>query len=220
MLAEAIAAEPRMVAARVLDLCTGSGVLAVSAARAGAAEVTAVDRSRRAVVAARVNARLNGVRVRGLRGDLFAAVAGERFDVIVSNPPYIPSADDELPERGARRAWDAGSDGRLVLDRMIDGARGHLRPGGALMLVHSSLCGIEPTLERLACAGMQAGVVARRRGPIGPIVRERAELLESRGILAPGERDEEVVIVRAEVPELRPVRAAPAVSAAPGPASR
>src|SRR5215211_565792 len=102
----------------VLDVCTGSGVLAVAAARAGAGAVTAVDVSRRAVATVRINARLNGVRVRALRGDLFAPVAGERFDVIVSNPPYLPSEDDQLPRHGPQRAWEGGTDGRLLLDRI------------------------------------------------------------------------------------------------------
>jgi release factor glutamine methyltransferase len=80
----------------VLDLCTGSGVLAVVAAQSGAGRVTALDVSRRALAATRLNARLNGVRVRTVRGDLFDAVARERFDVIVSNPPYLVSASDSF----------------------------------------------------------------------------------------------------------------------------
>src|SRR3712207_1081887 len=103
--------------ASVLDLCTGSGILALTAALRGARSVTAIDVSRRAVLTARLNARLNGVRVRALRGDLFNPVAGQRFDAIVSNPPYVPAATDELPDRGPERAWDAGRDGRALLDR-------------------------------------------------------------------------------------------------------
>src|SRR5688572_17749631 len=71
--------------ARVLDLCTGSGVLALTAAQHGAEAVTAVDVSRRAVLTVRCNAVLNGVRVRAVRGDLFDAVGDERFDLIASN---------------------------------------------------------------------------------------------------------------------------------------
>ena len=93
---------------RVLDLCAGSGILAVVAAQSGAGRVTAVDISRRAVIATRLNSRLNGVRVRTVRGDLFAAVPGERFDVIVSNPPYLVSASDRLPRRGARAGLGRG----------------------------------------------------------------------------------------------------------------
>src|SRR5205085_3406486 len=82
--------------ASVLELCAGTGAVAISAALRGAREVTTVDISRRSVLATRVNARLNGVRVRARRGDLFAAVGNARFDAIVSNPPYVPAADHEL----------------------------------------------------------------------------------------------------------------------------
>ncbi|MEA2360919.1 MAG: release factor glutamine methyltransferase [Thermoleophilaceae bacterium] len=183
--------------AAVLDVCTGSGLLAVTAARHGAARATAIDVSRRAVLTARINARLNGVRVRALRGDLFAPVAGERFDVIVSNPPYVPAQDDELPTRGPQRAWDAGTDGRALLDRICTAAPAHLRPGGFLLLVHSSICGIEPTVERLERAGLSVDVLEKRRGALGPLVTARAPELEARGILRPGEREEDMLVVKA-----------------------
>src|SRR3954462_442084 len=102
--------------ADVLDVGTGSGILAVSAGLAGARSVTAVDVSRRALLAARVNGALNGVRVRTRRGDLLDAVAGERFDVIVSNPPYLPALVDD--PRGLERATEAGPDGRRFVDRL------------------------------------------------------------------------------------------------------
>jgi release factor glutamine methyltransferase len=181
--------------ASVLDVCTGSGAIAVAAAGAGAGAVTAIDVSRRAVVTARINARLNGVRVRALRGDLFAPVAGERFDAIACNPPYLPAADT-LPTRGPARALDGGIDGRVLLDRVCAGAASHLRPGGCVLLVHSSVCGVEQTVERLRATGLRADVVERRRGPLGPLLTARAPLLEARGLLAPGEREEEIVVVR------------------------
>ncbi len=178
---------------RVLDLCSGSGYLAVVAALAGAGEVTAVDLSRRAVLSARLNARLNGVRVRALRGDLLAPVRGERFDLIVSNPPYVPAANDALPGRGAR-AWDAGRDGRALLDRVLAEAPGALTPGGSLLVVHSSVCGEDPTLDRLRDAGLGAEVIERVAGPLGPLMRARADLLVARGLL-PGDVGEEEVLV-------------------------
>jgi release factor glutamine methyltransferase len=183
--------------ARLLDVCTGSGALAIAGAQAGASEVTAIDVSRRSVLTVRVNARLNGVRVRALRGDLFAPVGGARFDAIVSNPPYLPSEDDGLPRRGARRAWDAGTDGRVLLDRICAQAPGHLNPGGFLLLVHSSVCGLEQTVDALEGGGLAVEVLERRRGPLGPLVSARAPLLEARGILAPGEREEDMLIVKA-----------------------
>jgi release factor glutamine methyltransferase len=179
----------------VLDACTGSGALAVCAARAGAGRVTAIDVSRRSVATARINARLNGVAVRARRSDLFSALGAERYDVIVSNPPYVPHPSDELPARGRRRAWDAGRDGRALLDRLIAEAPGHLHPGGTLLVVHSELCGTEETLDAMARAGLAAAVVARHRGPLGPLMRERSDHLRARGVLEPGQTDEEVVVV-------------------------
>jgi release factor glutamine methyltransferase len=183
-----------------LDLCTGSGILAVTAAMRGARETWAVDVSRRAVLTTRINARLNGVKVHAVRGDLYDAVGARRFDAIVSNPPYVPADSDELPTRGLERAWDAGRDGRLVLDRIIAGAPDRLRPGGFLLLTHSSVLGTERTLQDLERAGLPADVVARRRGPLGPLMSARVHALEAEGLLAPGQRHEDVVIIRARKP--------------------
>ena len=198
LLADAVRAEDRIPRSSVLDVCTGSGALAIAAALAGAGEVTAVDVSRRAILAARLNGRLNGVRVRALRGDLFTPVAGLRFDAIVSNPPYLPAADDGLPRSGPARAWDAGRDGRALLDRIIAGAPAVLQPDGVLMLVQSSVSGLAATRERLEQAGFgDVRVVDRQRGPLGPLLRSRAAELERRGLLAPGEHEEELVVLRA-----------------------
>jgi release factor glutamine methyltransferase len=170
----------------------------VAAARGGAAEVTAVDVSRRAVVSTRLNARLNGVRVRALRGDLFSPVRGMDFDTVVSNPPYVPADADFLPRRGLARAWDAGRDGRVLIDRIIDEAAAVLRPRGLLLLVQSSVTDVSATVERLVGAGLgDVKVVERRRGPLGPLLSSRAEELERRGLLRPGEREEEIVAIRA-----------------------
>jgi release factor glutamine methyltransferase len=186
--------------ASVLDLCTGSGALAVCAARRGARDVTAIDVSRRAAWTARINARLNGVRVRALRGDLFAPVVGRRFDAIVANPPYVPAARDELPRRGPERAWDAGLDGRALLDRICAQAPAHLRPGGFVLLVHSSVCDGERTLERLRAGGLEAEVVARQHGPLGPLLRARVSALVRRGLLRAGTGEEEVLVIRGRRP--------------------
>jgi release factor glutamine methyltransferase len=197
MLARALRAEALPPAARVLDVCTGSGLLAVTAALCGA-RATAVDVSRRAVACAALNARLNGVHVRALRGDLLAPVRGERFDAIVSNPPYLPAEGDAdaPPAAGASRAWDAGRDGRALLDRLCAQAPDHLVPGGLLLVVHSSLCGTDATLDAVRAAGLTAEVAQRHHGPLGPLLRARAPALEARGLLAPGQRDEDVVVVR------------------------
>jgi release factor glutamine methyltransferase len=142
--------------------------VAVGLAQRGA-ETTAVDISRRAVVATRLNARRNGVRVDARRGYLFEPVAEDRFDLITCNPPYVPDVD--APATGVARAWRAGPDGRRFIAALAAGAAHHLRSGGALLVVHSSLIGEGATLEALAHHGLLAEVVARRTGPLGPLMR-------------------------------------------------
>jgi release factor glutamine methyltransferase len=132
-----------MEAPRLLDVGTGSGCIAVAlAARHKGAAVAASDVSPDALAVARRNAdkhQLAG-RIRFLEGDLFAPLeAGERFDFILSNPPYISRAElDRLPvevrDHEPRLALDGGPDGFAVIDRLIAGAGVHLVPGGYLMI--------------------------------------------------------------------------------------
>lgn len=197
MFADHLQRERLTAGATVLDVCTGSGILAITAALCGAASVTAVDVSRRAVLAARLNGRLNGVRVNAIRGDLFGPVAGRRFDLIVSHPPYVPSASDALPERGPARAWDAGTGGRAFIDRICARVAGHLEPGGALLLLHSSFCSEEKTTAALTAQGLAVRVVMRHRGPLGPLGRARAPVMRERGLLTDADT-EEILIFRAE----------------------
>lgn len=207
MLARAVCEQPLRPGARVLDLCTGSGIVGVAAARHRGAAVTSVDVSRRAVATAWLNGRLNGVRIRAVRGDLLGAVAGERFDLIASNPPYLPSTGDELPTRGPERAWEGGADGRALLDRIVADAPAHLVPGGTLLLVFSEVCGTEHVLGALRGGGLAAEVVVRDRGPLGPLLGARADDLVARGLLEPGQTEEDVVIVRATAPHTDQIHA-------------
>jgi release factor glutamine methyltransferase len=197
LLAGALRREPISPAARVLDLGTGTGALAVLAAQAGAAQVTAVDISLRAVLTTWLNAHCRRLPITVHHGDLLDPVAGRQFDVILSNPPYVPSYGNRLPRRGSARAWDAGRDGRALLDRICAQAPGLLVPGGVLLLVHSGLCGVDATLRQLAGAGLDATVAVRSRQQFGPVLRARAGLLEARGLIRPGQREEELVVIRA-----------------------
>ena len=193
LLAGALRERPELPGGAVLDVCTGSGALAIAAALGGARSVTAVDVSRRALLSVRLGARLNGVRVEVRRGSLLAAVPGRRFDVIVANPPYLPGAVP--PAGGADRHTEAGARGRVLLDRLIDAAPGHLRPGGVLLVTHSSVNGEDATLARMRAAGLGAEVVRRRHGGLGPLLAARAPALEARGLLPPGVRDEDLLVV-------------------------
>lgn len=181
----------------VADICTGSGALAVAAAMSGAGRVTAVDISAKAVLATKLNARLNRVSVRAIRGDLFECLTGEKLDLIVSNPPYVPALTDTTPRKGLARAWDAGRDGRLLLDRICSAVSEHLAPGGTFLVVHSDVCDTERTLQQLTEIGLRAEIAASHTGPFGPLMAARAHWLEGEGRLQPAQREEQLVVVRA-----------------------
>ena len=125
---------------RVLDLCTGSGCLAILAAlRFPQATVDAVDISKDALAVARINVAQHGLqeRLRLLRGDLYAPVAEERYNLILTNPPYVDAAGMAgLPpecRHEPRIALAAGADGLKFVRRIIDEAPRHLNEGGGLM---------------------------------------------------------------------------------------
>lgn len=208
MLAEQLTRERVGPGRSVLDLCTGSGMLAIKAAQLGSDRVTAVDVSRRSVFTVRLNARLNGVRVNAVRGDLFEPVRAQRFDVIVSNPPYVPGEPDAVPGRGRSRAWEAGPRGRLFLDPICAQAAEYLNPGGVILLVHSVICSEQETVEALEANGLTTTIAQRHRGPLGPRMSERADWLRQRGLLD-GQPCEDVILVRGEMPHTQsPVQTA------------
>jgi release factor glutamine methyltransferase len=89
-------------------------------------------------------------------------------------------------------------DGRVILDRICTEGPGLLAPGGMMLVVHSAVCDEDITLKRFADAGLQAEVVARCRVPFGPVMRARAAMLEACGLVEPGQRDEELVVIGAD----------------------
>jgi release factor glutamine methyltransferase len=126
---------------RLLDMGTGSGAIAVALAHTRPdAQVTAIDVSDAALAVARANAAANGARVRFLRSDWFAALGGETFDLVASNPPYIAAGDEHLAQ-GDLRFEPAGAltdhaDGLSALRTIVAGAGAHLVAGGWLLLEH------------------------------------------------------------------------------------
>jgi release factor glutamine methyltransferase len=125
---------------RIVDVGTGSGAIAIALAhKLPQAQITATDISSRALTVAEENAKRNGVGLRFFLGDLLAPIAGERFEIVVSNPPYVPSADRatlsvEVREYEPALALFAGDDGLDVCRRLIPAAFDALVPGGFVAL--------------------------------------------------------------------------------------
>lgn len=132
---------PPSTTAEVLDLGTGSGCIAITLAlERPTARVTAVDRSAAALAVAQRNADILDACVEFSVSDWFSALAGRRFDLIVSNPPYVAVADPHLARGDVRfepsQALIAGADGLDDLRHLAAAARAHLTPGGTLLLEH------------------------------------------------------------------------------------
>ena len=142
----------RSTSVRIADLCTGSGCLAILLAHQfPEAEVDAVDISPAALAVARINVRAHGMtrRVHLWQGDVFAGVPAARYDLIVSNPPYEPSARmAALPaefRKEPRLALDGGGDGLDVIRRILAQAKSRVAPGGRLLI---EVGGLQAAIDR------------------------------------------------------------------------
>ena len=165
---------------RVADLCTGSGVVAITAAAQGASAVTAFDICPRAVRCARVNAVCAGVDVDVHLGSWARAVEFAPFDLVVCNPPYVPHDprvnNPRCRPRSDRRAhgtpattgdWCSIRSARAVPDLLAD--------RGSLLLVQSEFADPRRTLAALSGAGLDAEVVGWQWIPFGPVLTSRAD---------------------------------------------
>jgi release factor glutamine methyltransferase len=123
---------------KVLDICTGSGAIAIAIAKNTTAEITASDISTSALEVAKANALTTGANVKFVESDLFGSVEG-KFDLITANPPYIPSADIETLDKKVkdfepRLALDGGVDGLDIYRRIAENLDNYLAENGTMLL--------------------------------------------------------------------------------------
>ncbi|MFW0788780.1 methyltransferase domain-containing protein [Gordonia sp. CPCC 205333] len=189
----------------VADLCTGSGVIARQAARNGAGIVVAVDDCPNSIAhAKRVNDRTGlSDHITTICGDISTLPARPTFNLVTCNPPYVPTppnADPALHPPGPSHSWDAGPDGRLVLDAVCSIGPRLLRPGGAMLIVQSEFADVAATSRQLIAAGMAVRIVTQARIPFGPVLIARAKWLEAQELLEHGCRTELLVVIEATAP--------------------
>ena len=147
----------------VADLGTGSGAVALAlACERPQARITAVDASGTALAVARRNGARLGLSLRWLLSDWFSALAGERFDLIVGNPPYIAEGDPHLPALHAepRQALVSGMDGLDDIRHIIEQAPQHLNAGAWLLLEHGfdQASAVQDLLRQTGFAQVQSRV--------------------------------------------------------------
>ena len=163
---------------RVLEIGAGLGLAAVLAAKAGA-RVVATDVVPQAVEAIRANAALNGVTIDARAGDCYAPVAGERFDLICTNPPQMPTPPGRERADAVAAADNGGLDGWALLDRVIAGAASHLRPRGRLVFSIFAFLGRKHAFGKLEAAGFVPAIVASELQSFPRIGFERLDHLRA-----------------------------------------
>jgi len=149
----------------ILEIGCGSGIASLACARADARnEVLGVDVNPSAVACANDNAKSNHItNARFIESDLFQGVPKRRFDAIMFNPPYLPTKKEERLGGEINSAYDGGKDGRVVLDRFLEGFDDFMKPSATLLLVQSSLNAPDKTKDKLASLGYEVGIAAEER---------------------------------------------------------
>ena len=168
----------------VLEIGTGCGILSILTALK-AKHVVATDINPHAAKCAKLNAKINGVseKIDILVGDLFKPIReNSTFKTILFNAPYLPDGGNEEPrfKSPIDYAWSGGKGGRTVIDRFIQQAPKHLKPGGRILLVQSSLSDVEETIRKFRKQGLQARVVAERESFFETITLIEAVRLEEK----------------------------------------
>lgn len=159
---------------KVLDIGTGSGFLAIVASRLGAASVVATDISTAILRCAARNAKLNEVPNISFRlGSFYAPVKGMKFDTIICNPPQIP-----YPEPLNKAVW-GGRDGRLVINKIVDGASEFLGDTGRLLLPVLSVNNVDAVKSRLEEKSFKVELKAEDTQPFGPKMLQLLDYIQT-----------------------------------------
>jgi ribosomal protein L3 glutamine methyltransferase len=166
---------------RILDLCAGSGCIGIACAYAfpeASVDLGELDRGALAICEANIARHRCGDRVSAIRTDVFEGLGGRRYELIVTNPPYVPTAEWQAlaPEyrHEPRIALDAGPDGMDIVERIVVGAPGHLSEGGLLV------CEVGGSMDEFEARFPQIPVTwpAFERGGDGVFVISREALLD------------------------------------------
>ena len=167
---------PALAHGSVLDLGTGCGLLALLAARS-ARRVVATDVVEACVRCTWRNALLNGfeVQVDVRLGDVFAPVTGEVFDLILTNPPQMPTPPGREVGEDEAAADDGGHDGWAILDQVIREAPVYLKPGGQLVFTLLDFLGEQNAFRRVKEAGLSPVIIGRESQPFPRLARERLD---------------------------------------------
>lgn len=142
---------------QILDMGCGSGFLSILLAKNN--RVTAADIDEEAVKTTEENARKNKAEIRTIKSDLFSSVK-ERFDIIIFNPPYLPTEEGEND-----KIYSGGTSGRETIQKFINQARNHLNRDGKILLLISSLTSEKEVISLFEKNGFDAKVIAREKIP-------------------------------------------------------
>lgn len=148
----------------VLEIGCGCGIITLKAAKK-AKKVVATDLNPFAVKITRENVKLNRLtcKVEVRQGDLFNPIRkNEKFNLIVFNPPYLPTSKKDKVEGWIGKAWDGGSTGRKIIDRFLAEAKTFLKKDGRILMVQSTLSNVKKTIKKLCKEGFSVKVLEKK----------------------------------------------------------
>lgn len=161
---------------RILEIGTGSGFVSA---------VLLANLKEIRLVATEINphasrcAKMNGVEV--IRTDLFRGIKSINpetlFDLILFNPPYLPTSEEEKVPGWLNYAFDGGISGRDTLERFLDEVRDYLKPGGEILVLISSITGLDAVKEKMETLGFAVEVVARKKVSFEELIVVKGKLL-------------------------------------------